>query len=101
MQFTKAQNFCSLYTRQGWKSGYLLLRCQFQFECGDKQMPGIRFGLISRMLKIGLSFGFSFACAWLRFWGFSFGLSFIQENCIFFNAHYLSALFFRDFALLQ
>ena len=39
------------------------------------------FGVVSRMIKIGLSFGFSFAYAWLRFWGFS--LSFIQENCIF------------------
>ena len=27
------------------------LGCRFQFECGEKQIPGISFGLVSRMIK--------------------------------------------------
>ena len=51
--------------------------------------------------SVKVTWSSSFAHAWLRFLGFRFGLSFIQENWIFLNTHYLSALFFGVFALSQ
>ena len=39
------------FGRQGWKQVYLVLRCQFQFERDEKQMPGVSFGLVSRIRK--------------------------------------------------
>ena len=47
------------------------------------------------------SFGFSFAYAQLRFLGFSFGLSFIQESSFIMNMDYLSALLFSVFVTLR
>ena len=62
--------------RQGWKPGYLLLGCQFQFECGEKQMPNINFGLVSWMIKIRLKFWFQFCLCMASLLGFQFRFPF-------------------------
>ena len=95
------KNFRYLTLVQGWKPGYLALGCQFQFRCVETQMSGFSFGLVSRLLKIGSSFGFSFAYAQLLFLGFSFGLSFIQESYLILNTDYSNALLLGVFVLLQ
>ena len=64
-------------------------------------MSGFSFGLVSRLLIIGSSFGFSFAYGQLRFQGFSFGLSFIQESFFILNTDYLSVLLLGVFVLLR
>ena len=87
--------------KQGWKPGYLLLGCQLQFECDEKQMPGISFGLISRVIKNRFKFWFQFCLCMASVLGFQFRLSFTQENCIFLNTHYSDALLFGVFALIQ
>ena len=88
-----------LSTKGGWKPGYMTLECQFQFRCVKTQMSGFSFGLVFRLLKIGSSFGFSFAYTQLRFLGFSFG--FIQESSFILNRNYSNALLFGVFVLLQ
>ena len=84
---------------QGWKPGYSALGCQFQFWCVETQMSGFSFDLVSQQLKIGFSFGFSFACAQLQFLGF--GLSFIQESPFILNTDYLSAPLLSVFVILR
>ena len=64
-------------------------------------MSGFSFGLVSQLLKNRFSFGFSFAYAQLRFPGFSFGLSFIQESSFILNTDYLRALLLSVFVILR
>ena len=64
-------------------------------------MSGISFGLVLRMIKNRFKFWFRLCLCMASFLRLSFGLSFIQENCIILNTHFVSALFFGVFALLQ
>ena len=64
-------------------------------------MLGFSLGWFHGCRKIGSSFGFSFAYAQLRFLGFSFGLSFIQESYFTVNTDYLNPLLLGIFVLLR
>ena len=79
----------------------LALGCQFQFRCVETQMSGLSFGLVLRLLKNRSQFRFQFAYAQLRFLGFSFGLSFIQESYFTVNTNYLNPLLLGVFVLLR
>ena len=79
----------------------------------NKENSGVSFGVVKSRCqvsvlvrfhgcrKIGSSFGFSFTCAQLRFVGFSFGLSFIQESYFIVNTDYLNPVLLGVFVLLR
>ena len=84
---------------QGWKPGYLALECQIR--CVETQMSGFSFDLVSRLLKNRFQFRFQFAYEQLRFLGFNFGLSFIQESYFTVNTYYLNPLLLGVFVSLR
>ena len=87
--FTKGGNLAT------WRLGV-----SFSFGVLKSRCPVSVLVWFDRCSKIGSSFGFSFASAQLRFLGFNFSLSFIQESSFILNTNYLNALLTTIFYLL-
>ena len=68
----------SLTEHQGWKPGYLALGCQFR--CVETQISGLRFGLVSRLLKNRFQFRFQFCLHVASVPGFQFRFKFHQRK---------------------
>ena len=90
-----------MYTQQGWKAGYLALRCQFQFRCVETQMSGFSFGLVSRLLKNRFQFRFQFCLRTTSVSGFQFRFKFHRKKLFYFEYGFLSALLFSVFVVLR